>query len=536
VRDEQLVGIDTRRQATDDRMLHEHRRRVLAPGEEPELGIPDLREGRRQREAQAEGRDGSGGIRLGSFGHPRGSGSRAPLARVRFAMTEAVLPWLRLAARVASRRVRGGRGLCPGFLVFRLTSVRVFGKMTSMAFGSDRGSSDGFCDPVGDLRTAVDGLVDLDLLTMPDSEVGTDLLRWSRQRDREDAAFATRVLAAVRRGVGVSDGYVDTLGWLHWKTGKARAELRKMLRCAELCELLPVTGQAWRDGTISTTAVELITAARVKDCDEDLAAMEATFLDFARRGDHKRLQQVTQHFRACARADGSKPAPPDEFSVAFVGDRCVGRFDVANSAGQVIVDALEKFTRPPAVNDETSLAQRQAEGLVRMCEIALARGTDAPGALPVVSYITHARTPDDTTHPMTLGLYSGVIDPRERDRILCDAIVVPVTTNHRGEILALGRATAVWNRAQRRAITTRSPHCQWPGCEIPATWCDLHHVISWEEDGLTDEDNGTPLCRRHHTFVHQHRDWTYTFDHQQFRVFRADGTEVHPDAWHDLAV
>jgi hypothetical protein len=59
---------------------------------------------------------------------------------------------------------------------------------------------------------------------------------------------------------------------------------------------------------------------------------------------------------------------------------------------------------------------------------------------------------------MTLGLLSGVIDPRERDRILCDAVVVPVT-----------------------------------------------------------------------------RDWTSTFDHQHFRVFRADRTEVHPDAWHHLA-
>ena len=60
-----------------------------------------------------------------------------------------------------------------------------------------------------------------------------------------------------------------------------------------------------------------------------------------------------------------------------------------------------------------------------MCEIAVKRGIDAPGALPVVSYITHARTADDVTHPVTLGLFSGVIDPRERDRILCDSVDRP---------------------------------------------------------------------------------------------------------------
>ena len=205
-----------------------------------------------------------------------------------------------------------------------------------------------------------------------------------------------------------------------------------MVRHAEICELLPETGQAWRDGTITSTAVELIAGARVSGFDAELAAVEAEFLDVARRGDHKALRMLTTHVRACARADGSKPAPPDEFTLAFVGDRCIGRFDVTNADGQTIADTLGTFTRPPAANDDTTLAQRHAEGLVRMCEIALARGSDAPGARPVVSYLTHERTPGDATHPLTLGLFAGVIDPRERDRILCDATIVPVSTDTDG--------------------------------------------------------------------------------------------------------
>jgi hypothetical protein len=101
-----------------------------------------------------------------------------------------------------------------------------------------------------------------------------------------------------------------------WKTGLSRPTVGKVLRHAELAELLPETGQAWRDGTITTTAVELIAAARVQDCDEELAAMEGEFLDRAMRGDHKSLKILTQHFKACARADGSKPEPPDECKLA----------------------------------------------------------------------------------------------------------------------------------------------------------------------------------------------------------------------------
>ena len=147
-----------------------------------------------------------------------------------------------------------------------------------MAFGSDREGLDGFCDPVGDLGTVLDRVLDLDPVAMPGARLKADLLRWSRRRDREDAGFAAWVLAAVRTGIGVEDGYVDTIGWLAWKTGTSRAELRRIVRLAELCELLPATGQAWRDGTITSAAVEMIANARVANCDGELAAMEPEFL------------------------------------------------------------------------------------------------------------------------------------------------------------------------------------------------------------------------------------------------------------------
>ena len=91
-------------------------------------------------------------------------------------------------------------------------------------------------------------LVDLDPAGMVDAELGADLLRFARVRSRQDATFAVWVLAAVRRGVGVSDGYVDTIGWLSWKTGTTRSELRRVVRLAELCELLPETGRRGATG------------------------------------------------------------------------------------------------------------------------------------------------------------------------------------------------------------------------------------------------------------------------------------------------
>ncbi len=84
----------------------------------------------------------------------------------------------------------------------------------------------------------MDGVLGLDPVNLPTAELKTDLLRWSRQRDRADAGFAAWVLAAVRNQVGVEDGYADTIGWLSWKTGTSRGELRRILRRAELVRVV----------------------------------------------------------------------------------------------------------------------------------------------------------------------------------------------------------------------------------------------------------------------------------------------------------
>src|SRR5436305_12326245 len=117
-----------------------------------------------------------------------------------------------------------------------------------MSFGVGREGLDGFRDPLGAVLRAFEPVRDLDPADMVDEELKSDLLRLARHRSREDATFATWTLAAVRRGVGVSDGYADTIGWLAWQTRTPRAELRKVVRMAAWRQLLRATGHASPDG------------------------------------------------------------------------------------------------------------------------------------------------------------------------------------------------------------------------------------------------------------------------------------------------
>jgi hypothetical protein len=46
-------------------------------------------------------------------------------------------------------------------------------------------------------------------------------------------------------------------------------------------------------------------------------------------------------------------------------------------------------------------------------------------------------------------------------------------------------------------------HCQFPGCDRPAEWCDVHHLDDWVNGGRTRREDLRLVCHRHHTMVHE---------------------------------
>ncbi len=94
------------------------------------------------------------------------------------------------------------------------------------------------------------------------------------------------------------------------------------------------------------------------------------------------------------------------------------------------------------------------------------------------------------------------LTPATVRRVACDADVVPMVLGTDGEILDQGRAKRLVTPGQRRALEHRDAGCTFPGCSIPASWTDAHHVVHWSRGGLSNLDNYALLCGRHHTIVH----------------------------------
>lgn len=64
------------------------------------------------------------------------------------------------------------------------------------------------------------------------------------------------------------------------------------------------------------------------------------------------------------------------------------------------------------------------------------------------------------------------------------------------------------NNHQKRQIELRDQACVFPGCRTPATDCDIDHIETWAETGVTTIDDSGPGCRHDHVARHKF-DWTY---------------------------
>lgn len=389
--------------------------------------------------------------------------------------------------------------------------------------------------PMDGLGAGVDAMMSVVPGELSDGELAATIVRFRREMDRQEAVFADLVVAGHRRGVGRDDGFESTPAWLRARAGMRTGDIHGAISSGELGEVLAKTRTAWRDGTISSGAVRVIGTARVDGFDEELAAIEPELLGAARRKDLWSLSRMASHFKKCARRDGNLGPEKDGLRAAIVGDRLALDGDIGGLNAETIFRALDAFTDPPTDGDDRTLAQRRADGLARMCRVAMGAGSDtnmaSPSAVVVIDWATflaHMDREAFVRFGQMNGGFIGALEPSTVETLLCDCTISRVILGPDSLPLNLGSERRSYPRWMRRAVAARDQHCRWPGCKIPATWCETHHVKHWQHGGDTSVANGVLLCSRHHHFLHAHPKWRVEWDQTTFRVFREDGTEVCP--------
>ena len=74
------------------------------------------------------------------------------------------------------------------------------------------------------------------------------------------------------------------------------------------------------------------------------------------------------------------------------------------------------------------------------------------------------------------------------------------TGNH---ILNLGRSVRYASDDQYKALFARDRGCRWPGCEIPAAWCEIDHLTPYSQGGATNLNELVLWCCHHHHEKHR---------------------------------
>ncbi|MDQ0636039.1 hypothetical protein QFZ40_003948 [Arthrobacter pascens] len=111
--------------------------------------------------------------------------------------------------------------------------------------------------------------------------------------------------------------------------------------------------------------------------------------------------------------------------------------------------------------------------------------------------------PDSGSIPGTGSFpFTGPVTAATVRKIACDADIIPILLGSEGRILDIGRTTRIFPPHIRKAISARDQGCAFPGCTIPAPWCEAHHITYWSHGGTTT-DNGTLLCTHHHHLIHK---------------------------------
>jgi hypothetical protein len=174
--------------------------------------------------------------------------------------------------------------------------------------------------------------------------------------------------------------------------------------------------------------------------------------------------------------------------------------------GAAVRTALEPLAQPMGAGDERCLEHRQADAFVELATHSLDAGlvpqhaSQRPHLQVTTTLETLQGLPGSPAADME---FSTPISSATVQRLACDANIARVVFGPESVVVDVGRAARVVSGATRRALNARDQHCQWPGCERPASWSAAHHLVHWVQGGATDLSNLILLCHRHHWMAHE---------------------------------
>jgi len=345
---------------------------------------------------------------------------------------------------------------------------------------------------------------------LADSELAEGLRRLGRLASRVEARRAELIAEADRRGVARRQGFSSTTAWLMALSGDPAAVRRSRLAVAASLREMPETRAAFAAGEVSKPRVRLLAEAH-RLAPEQFTRDESRLVAQAAAAPPQRLPQVLGEWRRQADPGGAEADSARRFAqrALYLSPSWSGMVhldgDLDPEGGSVVLAALRSLSGPasPDPQDTRSPQQCRADALVEICRRHLDGSYPSGTRRPHVTLTVSRRELD--TGAGFVEMEGGSVGIDGVRRLACDASVSTVTVDDCSRPVAADPARRVIPPTLRRALEARDRHCTHPGCDVPARWCDAHHITHWIDGGPTTLANLRLLCRRHHRAAHEHR-------------------------------
>lgn len=380
-----------------------------------------------------------------------------------------------------------------------------------------------------------------------------------------DAARADYLHAVQSSGAYRADGHrsAKTQAAHVLKLSGGTAATRQ--KSARMCAALPEVARAWRRGELGTDHVNLLgrihSNPRVRGF---MADAEDWFLAQARDCDsYDDFRHVVERWAWLVDQDGPTPNDRNHRNRDFFLRQKATDLSwdisggLASLPGAAINEIFEHYVTAELLADwdlaraefgdaaceqhlARTSAQRRADALQRVF-------TDAVGndASPVPADFTHNIVWDDATFTEMARRFDGEAPrPLDADSMICatgDGVPLDpteafansllghirrVVVDAAGVVIDLGQRSRCFTGSARQAAMLSRRRCCWPGCHVPASRCQVDHMVPHSRGGPTDQTNAELLCPRHNGLkeaggyrVHRGPDGT-------IHTYRPDGTPI----------